>query len=202
MVVSTNELATYATERIGESETRMSFSIKDAQTAGVTGKDNWRKYPAAMLRARCIAALSRAVYPDLLMGIYETGESEEIAATPRATARHQPIVEGEVIDAQPVSEVEETDDEKIARWSDLMATAKSAAELLTLGKALKRENISGAVRQVLAAVYDERSKALKPQKAEPKLKLKIEQDDGSMKPADEPPPEHWEQAEREAGEEG
>lgn len=77
LVESTDQVATYETHRVGEpSPTRMSFSMADAQRAGVTGKDNWRKYPAAMLRARCITALARAVYPDLAMGVYDPDELE------------------------------------------------------------------------------------------------------------------------------
>lgn len=78
LVESTDQVATYETQRVGEpSPTRMSFSFEDAKRAGVTGKDNWRKFPAAMLRARCEAALARAVYPDLLMGVYEPEELEK-----------------------------------------------------------------------------------------------------------------------------
>jgi hypothetical protein len=77
LVESTDLVATYETLRVGEPEpTRMSFSWEDAKRAGVTGKDNWRKFPAAMLRARCETALARAVYPDLLMGVYEPEELE------------------------------------------------------------------------------------------------------------------------------
>lgn len=57
------------TSEIAECEiegTRMAFTMRDAQAAGVAGKDNWRKYPAAMLRARCISAAVRAVRPDVL----------------------------------------------------------------------------------------------------------------------------------------
>lgn len=97
LVESTDQVAHYRTQRIGEPEpTNMSFTIDDAQRAGVTGKDNWRKYPAAMLRARCIAALSRAVYPDLTLGIYESDELEpappvQVPEGQRYTAQPAPI---------------------------------------------------------------------------------------------------------------
>lgn len=77
MVESTDRAAKYETLRVGEPHpTTMVFTWEDAQRASVTGKDNWKKYPAAMLRARCITALARAVYPDLLMGIYDPEEME------------------------------------------------------------------------------------------------------------------------------
>ena len=77
---STVTTATYETQRVGDPKpTTMSFTIEDAQRAGLTGKDNWRKYPAAMLRARCITALARAVYPDLAMGIYDEDQLGPVA---------------------------------------------------------------------------------------------------------------------------
>jgi hypothetical protein len=83
LVRSDAQVATYQTKRRGEPEpTTMSFSWEDAQRAGVTGKDNWRKYPAAMLRARCITALARAVYPDLAMGIYDPDEIGDVTPAP------------------------------------------------------------------------------------------------------------------------
>lgn len=86
LVESTDQIATYETQRKGEPKpTRMAFSIEDARRAGLAGGDNWRKYPSAMLRARCITALARAVYPDLAMGIYDPDElHDEPPAPPQA----------------------------------------------------------------------------------------------------------------------
>jgi hypothetical protein len=50
------------------------FTIEDAQRAGVANKDNWRKYPDAMLRARAISAMARAMFPDAIMGCSYTPE--------------------------------------------------------------------------------------------------------------------------------
>lgn len=73
--------ATYATKRAGDPEpTTMSFTIDEAKAAGLAGNDNWRKFPAAMLRARALSAICRAVYPDLLLGVYDP---DELAAEPR-----------------------------------------------------------------------------------------------------------------------
>lgn len=87
LVESTDEVARYRTHRVGEPEaTEMQFSIVDAKRAGLLDKDNWRKYPASMLRARCIAALSRAVYPDLAMGLYDPDELSGDAKAPNIPA--------------------------------------------------------------------------------------------------------------------
>lgn len=74
LVESTALVARYETKRAGDpSPTPMSFTIEQAKTAGLTG-DNWQKYPAAMLRARALSALCRAVYPDLILGLYDPEE--------------------------------------------------------------------------------------------------------------------------------
>lgn len=71
LVESTDKKATYETLRVGmEEPVTMSFTMEQAEQAGLTGKKNWKMYPAAMLRARCEVALGRVVYPDRLAGIY------------------------------------------------------------------------------------------------------------------------------------
>lgn len=65
------------TKRVGDPvATTMSFTIEDAAAAGLTGNDNYRKYPAAMLRARCGSAICKAVYSDLTLGLYDPEEIE------------------------------------------------------------------------------------------------------------------------------
>ncbi len=82
LVESTATQAVYQTKRRGEPEpTTMAFTIEDAKRAQVTSNLNWSKYPGAMLRARCITALARAVYPDLVMGIYDPDELD-VPVTP------------------------------------------------------------------------------------------------------------------------
>lgn len=81
-------VATYETKRVGWPESmRMSFTMEDAQRAGLTNKDNWKKYPAAMLKSRCLAAIVRAAYPDLMLGIYDPDELEP-SAEPRNVTAH------------------------------------------------------------------------------------------------------------------
>lgn len=80
--------ATYETKRAGDpGPTTMGFTLDEAKAAGLNG-DNWRKFPAAMLRARALSAICRAVYPDLLLGVYDPDEiaSEERDVTPTPVA--------------------------------------------------------------------------------------------------------------------
>jgi hypothetical protein len=75
LVETTNERAVFETLRRGEPEpTRYVYTMEDAARANLLGRRPWRQYTAAMLRARCATALARAVYPDLVAGIYEPDE--------------------------------------------------------------------------------------------------------------------------------
>jgi hypothetical protein len=49
------------------------FTIEDAARAGLT-EGNWRKYPQAMLRARCMSAVARLAFPDSIAGMYTPEE--------------------------------------------------------------------------------------------------------------------------------
>lgn len=98
-VESSSKVATYATKRVGSRrEQTLTFTIEDALAAGLVKKDpagrdgylgisesgqpsNWDKYRALMLRHRCKTQLARAVYSDVVLGLYmpeELGEQSYI----------------------------------------------------------------------------------------------------------------------------
>lgn len=71
---------------------RIEWTFEMAKRAGLTGKDVWKQYPRAMLRARVISEGIRTVYPGVLSGMYtpeevrditEQGESETSGPAPR-----------------------------------------------------------------------------------------------------------------------
>ena len=75
LVESDNKIATYQTHRRRHPEpVSLSYTIEDATRAGLAGRENWKRYPAAMLRARAKAALARDVYPEFAMGLYDPDE--------------------------------------------------------------------------------------------------------------------------------
>lgn len=72
---STPETCTIETQRRGDpAPSRRTWTIADAQRAGLTGRQPWRQYPATMLRHRCAADLAREVYPDVVLGLYDPEE--------------------------------------------------------------------------------------------------------------------------------
>ncbi len=65
-------------ESIGTSE----FSMEDAERAGLARKDNWAKYPRAMLFARALTAGVRWYCPDLFDGPVYTRDEVEAETPP------------------------------------------------------------------------------------------------------------------------
>ena len=56
---------------------KVRWDMKRAADAGLTGKDNWRKFPDQMLRARCASEGVRAVFPACLNGMYVSEEVQD-----------------------------------------------------------------------------------------------------------------------------
>ena len=57
---------------------KLTWTFAQAKSVGLTVKDNWKYYPRAMLRARCISEGIRTVYPGCVVGTYTAEELEEI----------------------------------------------------------------------------------------------------------------------------
>lgn len=78
VVEMTPERATYAAKRKGGNEFRFSFSWEDATKAGLTGRATYKANPADMLRHRALSKCVRAVFPDVVAGLYSRDEAEDI----------------------------------------------------------------------------------------------------------------------------
>lgn len=63
----------------------------DSERAGLAGKDNHRKYPAAMNRARALKHVARMAFPEVALGLDLGGDEERAEAPPpRARANGDP----------------------------------------------------------------------------------------------------------------
>lgn len=81
---------------------RVEWTFEQAKKAGLTGKDNWKNYPQAMLRARCIAEGVRAVFPGAIGGMLTVEEAHDLSPTPgRSTAQ---VVGSEVVGMLDINE--------------------------------------------------------------------------------------------------
>jgi 5'-3' exonuclease len=74
----TDTYSTWQTQRGDDPPVTITYTIEDAQAAGVVKPGSaWTKYPADMLTARASSKLARLVYPDVLHGIYTPEELRE-----------------------------------------------------------------------------------------------------------------------------
>jgi len=79
----------------------VTWTFEMARKIGLTGKDNWKNYARAMLRARCISEGVRTVYPGCVTGLY-TPEEVETFKTPSPTIKD--MGEAEIVIEEQVTE--------------------------------------------------------------------------------------------------
>ncbi|MDI3330665.1 MAG: hypothetical protein QJR09_08015 [Micrococcus sp.] len=82
---------TYATAQVIRADDpdftfEVTWTLDRAKTAGLlSGKGNWSKYPAAMLKARAITEVARSACPDALYGVVYTPEELGAVVTEEGT---------------------------------------------------------------------------------------------------------------------
>jgi len=129
------------------------YTFQDATKAGLTGKDNWKKYPMDMLFAACIRQGARRYCADILRGVTpETdvdAESEvdrtafDGAAEPNVVEHHGETVDtttGEVIDAEVVHEEESTSPHSSSPKTSTAVTNGQVKAAVDLAYKLQKEH--------------------------------------------------------------
>lgn len=86
------------------------FTIDQAKQAGLLSNQTWTKYPAAMLRARCISAVARMAFPGAIGGMYVPGElGDDVDVTDEGeVVSVAPVIDhetGEIVDAPQASQL-------------------------------------------------------------------------------------------------
>ncbi len=150
--------------RRGRSCYRSVFTMKDAERAGLSGKDMYRKYPQDMLRWRALAPALRLLAPDVMQGTYTTEEligvaspaeiaaSIEAAPTPVAVDPDAPTPEPEGARADefgPQGGEEEAPPEAPQEKPEPPRVVTSGSQA---GKASITERVTTAWRDLVAAV--------------------------------------------------
>jgi hypothetical protein len=113
---------------------RIEWTFEQAKKIGLTGKDNWKNYPRAMLRARCISEGVRTVFPGIAQGMYTVEEAHDMPST----AAPKQVVNGEIVQPEPPVELVQAADAAAAQgvaayskwWQD---TGKANRVLLAGG---------------------------------------------------------------------
>lgn len=75
-----------ATGRRGDNgdEMTVTWTMEMAKRAGLSGKDNWKRYPEALLWARAASQLCRMLFPDVVAGVHYTDDEAELLPEDRA----------------------------------------------------------------------------------------------------------------------
>ena len=84
----------------------VTWTLSKAKLIGIANKDNWKNYPRAMLRARCVSEGIRSVYPGCVVGVYTPEETQDF--TP-PVVRTEPKAVPEVEVLRPLEDVQEAD---------------------------------------------------------------------------------------------
>ena len=164
MVESTAVQATFAAKRQGRPAKKLTYSLEDAKVAGLTNKDNWRKNPKAMLRARAASALARAVFPDLVAGVYEIDEGDDIRCSARNATVDATVVE---IDAPPApkptpaTHADIEDAEVVSETPTTPAPDRTVPIRERIAAAKSVEDLHALVPEILSLTTEERA-AVKP----------------------------------------
>lgn len=155
-VIETSDTqATVETKRVGEENRRLTFTIAEAERAGlVKDKSGWKKWPSRMCLARAKSFLAREVYPDLLMGLYDPDEVRESSDWPPQRPRHVDVTTttvkvGDVLDASatPPASTQKPDPDSITKgYVAAIASCSTLEELDELAKGIKT---SGLPRELL-----------------------------------------------------
>jgi len=110
---------------------RLDWTIEQAKAAGLTGKDNWKGYSRAMLRARLIAEGVRAVYPAAIGGwqVPEEAMGPQLDAPPPANKDMGPA---EVVPPAPPPAPDVYPDEQfkanLPKWQDVIKAGRKTAD--------------------------------------------------------------------------
>ncbi len=149
------------------------WTMDRAAQAGLTGKDNWKKYPLAMLTARAITECARDACSEALYGVVYTGEEMGASNTDQdgyisaVEAPSKPVeapvyVEAETIAEQPQQAAQEAVQtpqeyqegialgEAQARVGNLMREAKAAGFYVADLNEYARENYQREVKDLSA----------------------------------------------------
>lgn len=111
-LTETKAVAVFSHKQGGSVE--IEWTMEMAKRAGLASNDNWRKFPRAMLRARCISEGIRTVFPGVVAGYYTPEEVEDMPAQ----------------EMRDVTPAETTPQEKPARKSRMAAIVEQQPEVI------------------------------------------------------------------------
>lgn len=139
------DTATCRVKRRGEDEEVRTFSMADARTAGLLGKQGpWTQYPKRMRQMRARAFALRDVFPDVLRGMPIAEEVMDIPASEphRTTAT--------VVSTEPAAYSAEEFTKNLPNWKAVIESGrKSADDLIAMVEAKAKARMTDEQRRQL-----------------------------------------------------
>ena len=111
-----------------------SFTLEDAERAGLTRSSAWRSYPVDMCQWRAVARLSRSLFGDVVLGAGYTAEELGGDRAVPVEVIAEPVLEAEPVDAEVIDvEVFETDTlDELSTFAELIAGCPDITRLREL----------------------------------------------------------------------
>lgn len=120
--------ATCRVKRKGAPEQVRTFSMEDAQKAGLAGKQGpWSQYPKRMRQMRARAFALRDVFPDVLRGMPVAEELQDMATSQQASPQEKSMGPAEVLQPEWPADRWATG---LQKWVDGIVAGKPLADVL------------------------------------------------------------------------
>jgi len=148
---SSAERCTITFLRDGVARGTLTWTMDDAQRAGLSGKDNWRKYPRPMLYNRCMTEGARMFCPQLFAGIRAYDPEEMEGISPAGSGPWRQTVQAPAPAEAPVRTITEYLADDGTRWFEVRFTGLPRPEHVDVTRAVR--SITGAVADAKAKVW-------------------------------------------------
>lgn len=132
------------------------WTIERAQAAKLTGKDTWKAFPAAMLKARAITEVARAACSEILQGTIYTPEELGAVVDQDGNPVEAPVQPLQVVRHEEVPQAPQAESAPPRDFLGEAKRAKTASEVMALAKAARDAGAPDAYRAQMKAVYEEK----------------------------------------------
>ncbi len=147
-------------------EITVDWDMKRAQMAGLSGKNVWKSYPRAMMRARVISEAVRTLRPGVMSGMYSSEEVQDMEQTQTTEVPVDPSV----VATQPQTPAEPaiTEEDILAHIKTMEATTTVAELAMAFAKAWEHGSKAKnePARKRLKGEYDRLKAAFAPKQDE------------------------------------
>jgi hypothetical protein len=142
---------------------RIDWTIARATTAGLIANANWKKYPRAMLRSRCVSEGVRSIYPAATSGMYVPEEVQDFDP-PKKAKQEKPTdaVDVEYAERPLLDQAKEYAD-KLKACEDHTAFERLVSDNAVLTGKLATDEVA-LHKRILEIINERRVEFTKPQK--------------------------------------